>query len=165
MRYIIILLNPPSKHGSLAQQNIDDGFFNVQLALESHGAILYCSIRTLMLDYRNTRGYTRPIGGHARDNASRDRRLSIFLRLQLVHVTQYLYTKHLVKYLYSTVMIHVMFICIKHMRDVRNQYNDTDNRVSIKSCRRSAGHERHRRVQYIEAMRTAGLTLLGANGS
>jgi len=88
MRYIIILLNPPSKHGSQAQQNIDDGFFNVQLPLESDGAILYCSLRTLMLDCRNTRGYT--IGGHARDR-SRDRRLRIVHSLQLVQITQYLY--------------------------------------------------------------------------
>jgi len=40
MRYINILLNPPSKPGSLAQQNIDDGFLNVNLPLESDGSYL-----------------------------------------------------------------------------------------------------------------------------
>jgi len=51
-------------------------------------AILYCSLRTVTLDWRNTRGYT--IGGHARD-WSRDRRLRIVHSLQLVQITQYLY--------------------------------------------------------------------------
>jgi len=43
----------------------------------------------MALDCRNTRGYT--IDGHARDK-SRDHRLRIVHSLQLVQITQYLYT-------------------------------------------------------------------------
>jgi len=104
IRYINILLNSPSKHGSLAQQNIDVGFSTSNFPWKATVAILsiLSYLRTLTLDCRNTRGYT--IGGHARDR-SRD------WRLRSVHSLHVSTNNTISLHLPSTVLAFTRYHC------------------------------------------------------